>query len=306
MSVELYVLVGVIVTLVVATIIHLLVFTSGGNRLLGYGRYAVIQINIYPVKGMGPQRCASWVLDKAGFEYDRRFAVICDGDVVTQRDVPKLALLRPCVDLRRKELMVDGFLSVGLGEAHGDPYLLGSSLVVDCGDAASVWLTRELQRDDETLEETPVKKTYRLVRFLDRAALDAPLTVACAGSLRKIPVSMDRFRPNLVVETSRAFVEDFWATLKLSKAKLRVLSPTSRCLVTTHPQAREELNGGSPDEPLLSLTKLRRSHFGLNLGVDASSQHRVHLGDYLSVTRFRTTSWILDHKASGSSSSSAK
>lgn len=51
-------------------------------------------LSIYPVKSMKGIAVSQAVVTAAGLEYDRRFMIVWpDGRFVTQRDLPKLALI---------------------------------------------------------------------------------------------------------------------------------------------------------------------------------------------------------------------
>mgnify|MGYP001812036616 CR=1 FL=1 len=117
----------------------------------------------------------------------------------------------------------------------------------------------------------------------------APVLLIGEGSLSDLnsrlsePVSMLRFRPNIVVDTSEAFAEDAWRHIQIGATKLEVAWSCSRCTMTTvDPQT------GVVDaqrEPLRTLRAYRLQGnavmFGQNLLTRGSGVLRV--GDHLSV-----------------------
>jgi uncharacterized protein YcbX len=89
-----------------------------------------------------------------------------------------------------------------------------------------------------------------------------PLLVVSEASLRDlnarlgIPVRMERFRPNLVVEDTEAYAEDGWAEVRIGTAgpRLRLVKFCARCVMTTIDPLRGVPSG---EEPLATLARVR-------------------------------------------------
>ena len=102
-----------------------------------------------------------------------------------------------------------------------------------------------------------------------------PLLVANAASLRDLALwaempllSMDRFRPNLVVEGADPWAEDGWREIRVGQALFAAVKPCARCVVTTIDPATAVRD--AQDEPLRTLLRFRRDArgqpiFGQNL-----------------------------------------
>jgi hypothetical protein len=94
-----------------------------------------------------------------------------------------------------------------------------------------------------------------------------PILVTTTASLRAVnealnarcvpPVGMERFRPNVVVETDVPFDEDGWARIAAGDVELDLVKPCSRCIVTTIDQETGETR--VDEEPLATLLRVRRS-----------------------------------------------
>jgi len=71
---------------------------------------------------------------------------------------------------------------------------------------------------------------------------------------------VQRFRPNLLLETKEPFVEESWASLKIEGEELRVQGNCTRCgAVCTNPKS-----GVREAEPLATLTQNReKTQFGI-------------------------------------------
>jgi hypothetical protein len=115
-----------------------------------------------------------------------------------------------------------------------------------------------------------------------------PLLIASEESLADLntriianggkPVTMNRFRPNVVVQGGAAFAEDTLGNFTIGSAAFRGAKPCIRCQMTTTDQRTGEILG---PEPLRTLATFRNSpsgaQFGMNLLVTQTGALR--LGD---------------------------
>lgn len=76
----------------------------------------------------------------------------------------------------------------------------------------------------------------------------------------KLPLPMNRFRPNLVVQGSDPFEEDGWAKIRVGEAIFRVPKPCARCVMTTVDQARGEFDGKEPLKTIASFRMAKQVH----------------------------------------------
>ncbi len=97
------------------------------------------------------------------------------------------------------------------------------------------------------------------------------------------PITMDRFRANLVVDGAPAWAEDTWRRLRVGGVTLRIVKACSRCAIPTLDPASGEQPDGN--EPLQTLASFRRDPrgimFGQNAIADAPGSLRV--GDSVEV-----------------------
>ena len=70
----------------------------------------------------------------------------------------------------------------------------------------------------------------------------------------RVPLPMNRFRPNIVVSGCDAFAEDNWRQIQIGDAVFRSTKPCERCVITTVDQAKGEFTG---KEPLKTLDSYR-------------------------------------------------
>ena len=144
--------------------------------------------------------------------------------------------------------------------------------VVDQGDAVSEWLTRFLQ------SEYPLRLVYmddgghRYVTAKYRAPGESgrlsfadgmQYLIASIPSLHELhkkgcAVPMNRFRPNIVVDSCQPFDEDTWRKITIGDtATFYGVKHCTRCIVpTTNQQTAKQ--GGVRAEPLVTLRQFRR------------------------------------------------
>jgi uncharacterized protein YcbX len=218
------------------------------------------------------------------------------GSFITQRTHPRLARIQPVIEADSLVLQTEGMscLRVSLLPL-GDPAEVivwkDRCTALDQGDAAGEWLSDALQ------------DTVRLVRIAaptDRmanaqyAGPDTPVTfvdgfpilVCNSASLEELnrqmpePVPMARFRPNLVIGDLPPFAEDRIAALRIGSVTLRLVKPSTRCIVTS----TDQQTGERSTNPLPVLRKFRFNKtllgvtFGENAVVAAGQGHIVERG----------------------------
>ncbi len=102
------------------------------------------------------------------------------------------------------------------------------------------------------------------------------------NSKLEIPVSMDRFRPNVVFSGGAPFIEDELKDLVIGGVKFRIVKPCARCVLTTVDQT----TGEKGKEPLKTLAAYRtidkKVMFGQNMV--ALEEGVIKAGDLLDVS----------------------
>ncbi|HCT76698.1 MAG TPA: MOSC domain-containing protein [Micromonosporaceae bacterium] len=241
-------------------------------------------IHTYPVKGCRRLDHDIAVVEPWGLAGDRRWLVTdLDGVAITQRDVPTLALLRAIPGTDGLTLFYpdrDAFLVPPLNpdpQATGNVW--GSTVsATPAGAGAAAWLSDVLGRDvrlvwldDPTRRavDPEFSKPGDVVSFAD----GYPLLLANTASLEQLnewmgePLPMTRFRPNIIIESDKPFIEDEWTgqVIHIGQTSFQVAEPCGRCVVTTTDQE----TGVKGREPLITLAKYRNVNqsllFGTNL-----------------------------------------
>jgi uncharacterized protein len=90
-------------------------------------------------------------------------------------------------------------------------------------------------------------------------------SLANLNSRLDVPLPMDRFRPNLVVDGCEPFAEDGWRKMAVGDTLLRFAGLCTRCSVTTVDQASGQRTS---TEPLRTLATFRQKGNGVVFGVN--------------------------------------
>ena len=254
---------------------------------------------IYPIKSARGISLRSARLDARGLELDRRWMLIDDhGGFLTQRKLPRMALIQVEVRENRLGIRTEGMeeLTIPLLQESGSTRRVqiweDTVDAIDAGDAAALWFTSMMDRPcrlvympDQTrrLADPRYARAEALVSFVDAY----PLLLLSQASLDDLntrlsePVTMDRFRPNLVVDGCGPYEEDTWNRIQIGEASFRVAKPCARCTVPTVDQT----TGQRGVEPLRTLESYRKNdgkvYFGQNLIHEGTGI--LHVGDTVSI-----------------------
>lgn len=239
------------------------------------------EIVVYPVKGAGGTSVTEARVDDFGLHLDRRWMLV-DGDGVflSQRNDPRLALLRPRIrdgSLVLEAPGVEPFDLPATAERPARKVRVWDSTVeaVEVDGGVDHWIEAFLGRPARLVfmpESTlrPVDEDYAAdarVSFAD----GFPFLLLSRESLEELnrrldrPVPMNRFRPNLVVKGAGPHAEDAWRRIRIGEVEFDVVKPCARCAVTTVDQD----SGRRGAEPLRTLSRYRKhdgkTWFGQNL-----------------------------------------
>lgn len=259
------------------------------------------ELHIYPIKSARGISLSSARVDIRGLEHDRRWMVVDEqGKFLTQRSIPRMALIQVELDSSHLSVKADGMneLRLPLKPDSGDPLRVcvwnDSFDAMDTGQQAALWFTKMLSRPcrlvfmPDTIERIANPKyapRKTLVSFVDAF----PFMLLSQASLNELnsrlaqPVPMNRFRPNLVIEGCTAYEEDSWANLRIGDVRFEVAKPCERCTIPTVDQE----TGIRASEPILTLSSYRtiggKVYFGQNLTHD--TQGMLAVGNEVHVIR---------------------
>lgn len=247
------------------------------------------QIFVYPVKSARGVSLEEARVGARGIELDRRFMVVGpQGEFITQRQVPRMALVTVAIEKDALVLGAPGAASLRVPRAPEGP-LRRVRVWSDTCDAVSAGADAEgffsellglpaaLVFMPESTRRPVAGHAPRLVGFADAF----PLLVISRASLDALneqldtPVGFDRFRPNLVVSGGAAHDEDRWRELAFGSLVFSPAGPCGRCVMVDIDPATATRTG----EPLATLARYRRSGkkvlFGQNLVHEGEGTLRV-------------------------------
>ncbi|KAL4200975.1 hypothetical protein AMTRI_Chr02g256300 [Amborella trichopoda] len=272
--------------------------------VLGAADARISEIFVYPIKscrGISLPQCS---ITPTGFRWDRQWMVVnSKGRAYTQRVEPKLALVE--VDLPKEAFTEDWnptdesylvlkapgmeTLKVSLNKnckkIDGVSVWEWSGPGLDEGPEASNWFSKYLEKPSQLVRfntelgtryvdhnyahgyKTMFSDGYPFM-LISQASLDA------LNKILDVPLPINRFRPNILVEGCEPFSEDLWKVLKISKLMFNGVKLCSRCKVPTINQD----TGIVSNEPTATLKKFRSDQA---LCPTKRSQGKVYFGQNL-------------------------
>lgn len=220
----------------------------------------IARLFVYPVKSCAGVELPEALLTETGLEFDRAWMVVdAQGEFVTQRQLPRMALVKPQMKQMEVVLRAPGMLALHLAfDKVEKPVRVrvwkDEVAAYDMGDIAAQWFS-------DFLSEPGKPQALRLVRFdpehkrlsslqwtggveaTNQFADGYPLLVASEGSLAELnerlaaaghdAVGIERFRPNIVLAGLESHDEDRVDALHVETAEgaaeLKPVKPCTRC-----------------------------------------------------------------------------
>lgn len=278
----------------------------------------VTALTLYPIKSCAGITLQSAMLSETGLSFatvhDREWMVVdSDGRCLTQREYPKMALIKP--SLVEGKLIVQtigaAVLEIPLAPAETtqikhmqvqvwDDHLLAS----DEGERSAAWFSAALgvtcrlvrfhpsvtrvannQWTGDKDVPTHFSDGYPLLLISEASLADLNQKLVARG-LASVP--MNRFRPNIVIDGIQAFEEDYADSFTKGELDqvicLKPIKPCPRCPMP----AVNQLTAQVGDNPVDMLQTYRANAkmdgavtFGMNVIVSEGSGQTLKLGDEL-------------------------
>ncbi len=261
--------------------------------------YIVSEIIVYPIKSLPGIPLLQSKVEERGLALDRRW-VLTDASFgfISQRKFPQLALLN--IEMSDNALLISkkqnpkSVLTIPFQPETND----GKTISVwddqvdgiRVSDKADEWFSEFLGfschlffQPDSSIRYIDPK--YSLTGQEHTGFADGyPILIIGEESLRLLnqkldypPITMNRFRPNIVFRGGNPHDEDGWKLFSINDSKMAAVKPCARCtMVNVNP-----LDAESGKEPLQTLSLYRKSNnkvlFGNNVVVLETGT--IRLGD---------------------------
>ena len=259
---------------------------------------------IYPIKSLGGFRVDSAEITPRGLRHDRRWMLTDpSGRFLSQREFPVMSLLRTAIDNNMLTVWhkrnPDRRLQLPLAPEGGArvPVQIWDDEVpaLPWLPDASQWFSEQLGQACQLVympddAERAVDPRYGQPGDITSFSDGYPILLVAQASLDDLnqrlseAVSMDRFRPNIVLRGGEAFVEDRMRAFQVGDIQFRGVKPCARCVIPTIDP--DTAIGGK--EPTRTLATYRRKDqkifFGQNVLADGTGLIRV--GDAIQVSQW--------------------
>ncbi len=210
---------------------------------------------VYPVKSCAGVQLEQATLTETGLEFDRAWMVVdAQGRFVTQRALPRMALVQPQLKTFEMVLRAPGMLALHIAlekieQAVQVTVWNDTVAAFDMGDVAAQWFSDFLQQPVRLVRFDPDHRRLSsaqwtgadegLNQFSDGFAVLVTSVASLDGLNAKLAaageaaVGVERFRPNIVLAGLEAHDEDRLDALHISTpqgvAVLRMVKPCPRC-----------------------------------------------------------------------------
>ena len=231
---------------------------------------SVASLHLYPIKSMGGFAVSEALITDRGFEHDRRWMLVDDaGRFISQREVATLACLHcsPLNDgFRTTDVRDGGTIDLPwsiTGEVQRATVWNDEVDVVHAPVAVSAWFSDKLaiacglvHMPDASQRKVDAHYAQGITSLSD----GFPYLIISQASLDdlnarlEIPLPMERFRPNIVINGGEPFQEDHWKEITVGTARFALVKPCGRCMITT----TDQRTGERGKEPLRTLATYRR------------------------------------------------
>jgi len=263
---------------------------------------------VYPVKSCAGVEVRQALLTETGFDLDRAWMVVDEqGVFMTQRELPRMALVKPTIRHSDIVLRAPGMLALHLQiDTVEEPVRVKlwdeEVAAYDMGDTAAQWFTdflgtrlRLVRFDPEQRRLSSLKWTGG-VEAANQFSDGYPVFMTGAASLDllneklvaagRAPVEMERFRPNIVLSGLQAHDEDRLDVMTIAteggEVRLKPVKPCARCPIPNVDPATAQLDPIVTD----TLQGYRRNEllggaisFGMNLIVEQGEELTLKVGD---------------------------
>lgn len=247
--------------------------------------------------------------------FDREFMLIDEqGKFLTQRQYPNMATIK--VEIQDKKIYLSTknnslkdfeLIPLENNQEISVNIWRDTTIAIDQGDEVANWFQQALNLEKSCRLVRQSSQYIRAINHQYSTAENQPVSFADGfpylltntASLDDLNhrlkakyspnyplIKMERFRSNIVVETSEPFVEDIWQKITINNVSFQVVKPCSRCVITTTDQYTGKLD--RTKEPLLTLSTFRNTSDGIMFGQNMipDTEGIISVGDIITINKY--------------------
>jgi uncharacterized protein len=226
----------------------------------------IARLFVYPVKSCAGVEVSEALLTDTGLDLDRAWMVVdANGEFVSQRELPRMALVKVQLKVHEVVLRAPGMLALHLAidavEAPARVKVWNDEVpAYDMGAVAAQWFSDflgrplRLVRFDPEHRRLSERKWTGEIEAANQFSDGFPLLIASEGSVAELnrrlaaagraAVGIERFRPNIVLAGLEAQDEDRMDVLCIAaqeEVRLRPVKPCKRCPIPDIDPASAEI-----------------------------------------------------------------
>lgn len=255
---------------------------------------SVAALTVYPMKSCRGQSLESGVIDARGFKHDRTFLLVDPGGQHLERDdYPRIVLIEVAVEDTYLLLNAPGMEPLRVEYRENGPRVNTMLWTLPCptidqGDLVADWLSSFLGRPCRLVRMAGEFQRsgygYKQLSLVDVAPflLMSETSLADLNTRLPEPVSMQRFRPNIVIRGAAPYAEDYWRRIRIGSCVFEIVEACGRCMMTTINPETAVIG----KEPLRTLASYRRGPDG-DVLFGQFIAHRqtgtIHVGDAVEI-----------------------
>lgn len=251
-------------------------------------------IHIYPIKSLAGIAMTQWPVVETGFYLDRHWMLVDDkGNFLSQRRLPKMAQIKTGLYPDQLRLSAPGMEDISFAIDQRTSRQLTTKVWADelladrVSEPVDQWFSEFLQQPCHLVifpeqQNRAVDPKYATPQDRVGFADAYPFLLIGTASLHDLnqrlqdPVGMDRFRPNLVIETDLPFIEDQWRKIQLGDISMRLPKACSRCTIPNVDQTIGIYSKGDPIKTLAGYRTFNKQvYFGQNLLHDQQGELKI-------------------------------
>ena len=263
----------------------------------------ITALNVYPIKSCAGVSLNESLLIETGFEFDRAWMVVdAAGRFVTQRELPRMALIRPTLKQHEMVLRAPGMLALHIAlDAVETPCKVtvwrDEVAAYDMGALAAQWFSDFLGQPLRLVRFDPEQKRLSNRQWTgeieaENAFSDGyPILIASQAGLDELngrlaaaghaAVTMERFRPNIVIDGVEANGEDHLDDIAFNTpegpVRLKLVKPCPRCPIPDIDPATAE-RGHAVGDALLAYRADPRVDGAITFGMNAVIVEGIECG----------------------------